>query len=570
MMKHDQESDKKQIHMRLPLTIGLAILIFLVIMGMLFGFNSIQTTDYYGLRDNMRVDVYYTDGSTQQFEDGDFGTINKGDVLQASVILPDDLNMDSAELYIPLYNAIVDVYLDGQLIFKDSYDSDDVAGHYGNRVYEIPLPYDYASKELVLNITSVVSMPYSDLKGIGIIPANEAWKKIIEGEGLVFVLSIALMVMAMIFIVYFTIQTIHRKKMQLGLPIAVFELLISAWFFGSLRMFYLIFGNIEFCSKVEYYALYLAPIPLTIFIYLVLDSPIGKKIIAGEFFVYLAFYLVATGIELSPVSINYSHMLSYMHLLAGIVIVGLVVGVFVGTKKNTNRNIYILRYGVMISMVCGILELIRFNVTKYVLQQSWVSTHGVSALAILVIAMSLVIYLISFSADEYTLKIERQQLMMLAYKDALTDMPNRASCYRRIEEMEEQGIREYTMVFIDLNNLKTANDVYGHETGDRLLKMTAGFIQDVFSEEGFCARWGGDEFVACVFGGEKNAAMKVMEFQKKMEETDQKGEFPFKVSAACGTMRSNDKKYLEPLEAIRQADAIMYENKKQMKAAGGA
>ena len=565
-MKHARESETKQGSARLPLTIGLSVVIFLVIMGLLYGFNHIQTTDYYRLRDDMTAEVYDTDGSSQQYEDGDFGTITKGDIVEMRTILPDDLQIDSAELYIPLYNAVVDVYLDGQLIYEDSYDPDNFARHYGNRVYEIPLPDDYGSRELLLHITSVVSMPYSDLKGIGIIPANEAWKLIIEGEELVFILSISLMVMAMISIVYFTIQTIRRRKIQLGLPIAVFELLINAWFFGSLRMFYLIFGNVEFCAKVEYYALYMAAIPLSVFIYLVLDSPIGKKIIAGEFIVFLVFYLVATGIELSPLPINYSHMLFYLHLLSGIVIVGLVIGIFAGTKKHSNRNIYILRYGVMISMVCGIVELIRFNVTKYIFQQSWVSTHGVSALAILVIAMSLVIYLISFSADEYTMKIERQQLMVLAYKDALTDMPNRASCYRSIEEMEEQQIRDYSMVFIDVNNLKTANDVYGHEMGDHLLKVTAELMKEIFSEEGFCARWGGDEFVACVIGTEALAKEKTDRFKEKLDAIDRQGEFPFKVSAACGLVRSTKANYLDPLEAIRHADAIMYENKKRMKA----
>ena len=157
--------------------------------------------------------------------------------------------------------------------------------------------------------------------------------------------------------------------------------------------------------------------------------------------------------------------------------------------------------------------------------------------------------------------------MFLAYRDALTNMPNRASCYKRIEEMEEQGIKEYTMVFIDINNLKTANDVYGHETGDALLKMTAENIKDIFSENGFCARWGGDEFVACVFDKENDAKRRIEKFEKRLANEDAAGTFPFKVSAACGHKYISEKNYMDPIEAIRQADAIMYENKKRMKMA---
>lgn len=359
----------------------------------------------------------------------------------------------------------------------------------------------------------------------------------------------------------------HKQpKMHIGLPVAVFELMINAWFFGSLGLFNLFLGDMNFCAKVEYYALYLAVLPLAIFIYSVLDVPVIKRIIGIMTAIYAVFYVGATIIELSPIQLNYSDMLMYMHILAGTTLLLLVLAIFVGTKNETNNYISILRYGVFISMICGVVELIRFNLTKFVLQRTWLATHGLSGVAILVIAASLVIYLISISAEEYTLKVERKQLMALAYKDALTDMPNHAACYRRIEEMENQGIKVYSMVFIDLNNLKTANDVYGHETGDRLLKMTADHIKEVFSDNGFCARWGGDEFVACVFGEESLALKCIKEFQFLMKKEDESGSFPFEVSAACGCKHSDEQNYLEPIEAIRQSDELMYENKKMMKA----
>lgn len=204
-------------------------------------------------------------------------------------------------------------------------------------------------------------------------------------------------------------------------------------------------------------------------------------------------------------------------------------------------------------MLCGIFELIRFNVTKFLMNKSWFTTHGLSSLAILVIALSLVIYLISFSTEEYTSKIEKEQLLLLAYKDALTGMPNRASCYKQIEEMEGK-------------NIKTANDKYGHETGDALLRMTANNIMNTFSETGFTARWGGDEFVACVLDNEAKAKKLVKEFKEKLEAVDASGSFPFKVSAACGYIYVSKENYIDPVEAIRQADSVMYENKKLMKA----
>ncbi len=305
-------------------------------------------------------------------------------------------------------------------------------------------------------------------------------------------------------------------------------------------------------------------------IYYVVDVPLVKKMVTVVSLIYLLYYIIATAIELSPMERNYSDMLKSLHLLAGILLITLIFAIFLGTKDKSNNYIYILRYGILISMLCGIFELIRFNVTKFLMKKSWLTSHGLSSLAILVIALSLVIYLISFSTEEYTSKIEKEQLLLLAYKDALTGMPNRASCYKQIEEMEEKGIKEYTMIFIDVNNLKTANDKYGHETGDALLKMTADNITEIFSENGFCARWGGDEFVACVFDKEKKAKKLIEEFEKRIADEDAKGTFPFKVSAACGHKYINPSEYMDPLEAIREADGIMYENKKRMKSASQA
>jgi len=131
--------------------------------------------------------------------------------------------------------------------------------------------------------------------------------------------------------------------------------------------------------------------------------------------------------------------------------------------------------------------------------------------------------------------------------------------------MEKKKIRDYTIVFIDLNDLKKTNDSYGHEAGDRLLKVTADAIGEFFSEGGFTSRWGGDEFVACVYGKKELALERIESFQQKMKAANESGEYPFSVSAACGYMESTAEAYVAPIEAIRRADERMYENKRRMK-----
>ena len=551
---------------RLPITIAIAIVMWLISMLHFFSVNDIEPIEFFPISDYIESDVYRIDGTTGHYIYTGFDRLSKGDRIVARVHFPEEINIESPELYIPLYNCIVNVYLDGEPIYEDDYDPDNLSEHYGGRIYEIILPDGFEDKELTIDITPVVRFSQSDFNKMGIVKSNESWKMKIAGHGFIFSISLSIMIMAVICIFYFVVKSISRRELQIGLPVAIFELLINAWFFGSLGMFGLILGNQDICGKIEYYALYPAAIPLAIFIYMVLDSPIYKKIIKLLLIIYCVFYVVATVIELSDIQLNYSDMLSNMHLLSGFIILMLVISIFAGTKRGSNNYIFILRSGVLISMICGIIELVRFNITRYFTNKTWFSNAGVSYIAIMVIAVSLILYLISISAEEYTMKVERKQLMVLAYKDALTEMPNRAECYRKIEEMEAGNIKDYTMIFIDLNNLKHANDVYGHDMGDRLLKITAENIKSIFSENGFCSRWGGDEFVACIYAGKEAALRKIDEFLALMKKEDEAGSFPFEVSAACGYKCCTEAEYLPPMECIRLADAMMYENKKAMKA----
>lgn len=551
---------------RLPIRISVAVVIWVIVLELFCMVMDIRPTVFYTLKDRMTANVTYADGRQAHFEDGNFGVVNLGDRVEMHVTFPGSYNIKAAELFVPLHNVILNVSLEGKgMLYRDHVNMDDLTKHYGNRIYEVQLPGDFEKHEMVWELLPRGRIPYSDLANIGIIPANEGWKRIITGNVFVFLVSVTLMVLAAVSICYFTVKSLEERKLQIGLPIAAFELVICGWFFGSLSMFYLVAEDVSFCAKIEYYTLYLAPIPLTMFIYQVIDKPVMKKLVAGVGLGYIVFYVIATALERIPGMPNYSKLLPGMHALAGVTVVCLVVAIFFGTHSGRNSYIVILRIGILVAMIFGLTEILRFNIIKYVFDDSWISTKGLSGLAILIVAVSLVVYLISYSTNQFAVKIERQQLMKLAYQDALTGMPNRADCYRNIEEMEKKKIRDYTIVFIDLNDLKKTNDSYGHEAGDRLLKVTADAIGEFFSEGGFTSRWGGDEFVACVYGKKELALERIESFQQKMKAANESGEYPFSVSAACGYMESTAEAYVAPIEAIRRADERMYENKRRMK-----
>ncbi|SMP48696.1 GGDEF domain-containing protein [Fibrobacter sp. UWB10] len=150
-----------------------------------------------------------------------------------------------------------------------------------------------------------------------------------------------------------------------------------------------------------------------------------------------------------------------------------------------------------------------------------------------------------------------QRLEMLSSTDLLTGVLNRNAMNNRVLRMvsgRERAPQSIGIVFADLNGLKPINDNEGHNAGDCLLKEAALILK--LSFEG-CEiyRAGGDEFVIVALDKPKN------ELEKIVEKIRQDSSKPENVSFAIGFYY--DDKGGDIRAAMREADALMYEDKKQ-------
>ena len=80
-----------------------------------------------------------------------------------------------------------------------------------------------------------------------------------------------------------------------------------------------------------------------------------------------------------------------------------------------------------------------------------------------------------------------------AYQDFLTGIYNRNWLFEK-SPVTERRMR-FSLMYMDLDNFKTVNDVYGHEEGDRVLKCAADALAGSVGEDGYPVRMSGDEFV---------------------------------------------------------------------------
>lgn len=94
-------------------------------------------------------------------------------------------------------------------------------------------------------------------------------------------------------------------------------------------------------------------------------------------------------------------------------------------------------------------------------------------------------------------KIREDQNWNQANYDSLTGLPNRQLFIDRMEQEIKHAERVGTgtaLLFIDLDHFKAANDQFGHETGDILLRLVADRLRACIREGDTVARLGGDEF----------------------------------------------------------------------------
>lgn len=148
------------------------------------------------------------------------------------------------------------------------------------------------------------------------------------------------------------------------------------------------------------------------------------------------------------------------------------------------------------------------------------------------------------------------------YTDALTGCHSRAACLSLIESLEDQRNMRISIIYMDLNKFKFVNDTYGHDKGDKLLRIFGETLSEVFGSAGFVGRMGGDEFIAILADtndSEINALCKEVEeiLWKKSKDLD----FPYIISSSYGYASRNVGQPETMDEIMQQADEKMYANK---------
>lgn len=513
-----------------------------------------------------------------------FKMCNRGDVLTLRHIVPryDIISLPTLEVYTT--HSAIKVYLDDEVIYtygQRLYDENKLLG-YGEHF--VSMPYGANSKWLTVEMTVSEDNVFNGVKAMKLLDGNSAMVKDLSGKRVNLSIAMFLIVFGVIIMVLSMLMLRRAVNFVQTFCIALFSFLIGCWTLCNNDLIEYFTTDLLMKSYLEYYSLYILPLPLTYYFRDKIDVRSNPKwlkvyfwgIIAAEI-VYIASAVILQEANL----VHLPQILVGSHILMILTIV-LILMISVIDIKVRKQRPTIVMIGFLIAIAIVIVELIRFNIEKYITGFTKNAYSSDTCFAVLIIVISMLLDYGNKTSKSLYENAHRAVLEQMAYMDELTGLGNRRMCEKKLTELEEKEMSSdsvYAIVSLDLNFLKRTNDTYGHKKGDELIKSFSDVLSNVFSLYGTVTRTGGDEFVVILDDiTEEKVKSLLAQMLEQMEEKN-KSASDVTLSTAYGyamkgEIPSKQEKTEEiklkvvdigPRAVYRIADDRMYENKRKSK-----
>ena len=253
----------------------------------------------------------------------------------------------------------------------------------------------------------------------------------------------------------------------------------AVWMLGESKLRQLFVSNASILSNMCFFVVMLCPVPIMFYIDSVQQGRYRKVYHVAECITCVNFVL-CTSLQL----LNIADFISTM-FLSHLVIAGTFLTIFItifrDLIKGTAKHYKLPLIGLVVAMIAVMLE-----VTEV---YRVVSMSGIFIATGLVVLLVVTLIQTMDRIRELELARQREARESLEY---LTGLPMRHKGEKLIlEKMQEH---DGCLGFVDMDNLKKINDVYGHKAGDRALRLVGAMLTECMENAVVC-RLGGDEFL---------------------------------------------------------------------------
>jgi diguanylate cyclase (GGDEF)-like protein len=161
---------------------------------------------------------------------------------------------------------------------------------------------------------------------------------------------------------------------------------------------------------------------------------------------------------------------------------------------------------------------------------------------------------------------EYRDLKLMARRDALTHVANRGELEEQLKRYFQEYVasgnqKPFSVIFLDVDHFKKANDTYGHAAGDEVLVSLARLLQDETYSGELVARFGGEEFVILCPETELDDAWKRAERLRhaiSRAKVVNSNEFTITASFGVSEVEPND----DAASVVERADKALYMSKR--------
>lgn len=541
------------------------IMLFYLLLGALLpylsGINEYQSDL---LDDEIKTTIVSVDGTVSR-HDNTFPIVNRGDMIVVSIPLDDKYFLENATLCFHMEHCTVKVLYMDQVLFEYGEDMEARGEQIGSIYPKVYIPLGAWGHEITLICKVTENSAFTKLRGFTILPTEFSVKYEMIDHQLDFALFIAFAVLSMFMFVFLLFSDLKKRGTRQGLYLAIFGFLISVWILSTTGLLQFYVDNETVAENLEYLSLYAIPTPMVMVFYEKETRKRIRRLLLGFAAFLFLFFVVCTYLNFNTVDYHYVQTIIYLHIFMVVGSIGLLlVNLQIPNKKEPST--IVLQISLSCLIVAAIADIARYNLDRYTDLNLKLISVAITPLGVLLFICGGVVSMFIFITNGIMNQKEKDHLTKLAYLDFMTGIANRAGCEKELEDLKQKQVQDYAIVFFDLNNLKHANDIYGHDIGDIYIKGVAEVIKDIFGEIGFCGRMGGDEFIAVITTHRSRiVALYIEEFDFRMDRLNRKKIVPFAITVARGSVLSTRKVPIPVEEAIKMADEHMYFNKQRFK-----
>lgn len=493
-----------------------------------------------------------------------FPAVKKGDTLTMQRVLPSEWSMVEGALRFYIRHNAVRMYIDGEQFYEYGHDRLTAGKTLGSGYQFIKFPNEYQGKTLRIELIMAEDKVITKLDSVMIYEWEDSYRLLVTENRLPLFCGSFLILFGLIVCTITSFALIFSTKYIRLFCISLFSVCMGLWslsYYNILQVFTIPLYSI---SLINYLSLYLAPIPLTIYMR---EEVMNLKCRPLEI-IYRVFLGVETLSVFSAIllhAFNIVHMAGMLRYIQTILVGGLLffLVVLLMNLKFSKLESRLSVAGLLVVIICAAYDMLGYNLARYFGREE-LRINGVSSSGIMILICILFLSFYFEMTQKMMEQKERDFLIKSAYTDELTRLHNRRYCMEYMNRLQEERNFSYTVICFDVNNLKVVNDTYGHAKGDVLLKCAADVLAETFENYGFVARMGGDEFVAVVTIADESQIMLLIE--RFLENVARKNRVTKDLNMSIAYGYASGSQNTGSIEKVYQiADDRMYEKKKQMK-----